>query len=437
MEKNIKNENENDEIETIYYRYKKVNIIGVSEVGKKTLLKELEKYNNPHFEKIQKKDEQIEELKKEEKDINLNLTINIKKIDIPLKQNNSKLHLNVYLSNLDNKSIIENNKESLLYESELIIFILDVTNNNSLKEIESLIQFLISNNSKKQMYKFLILSNKIDLYSQRDVGSYEINELIEKYKNTYQLEISLKTKENFDNLINLLNEILYKNKEFNPNDLIKPQNPPIISNKLSTFSGIINIILLGNSTVGKTSFIRRFFTNSFYENTLITLGIDVEKTLIKFPNKYYKLEVWDTAGQEKFRTIPKKYYSKGDGFFILFDLCNQESFIEVNKWIEDIRETLGDNENNEYKNIPIYLLGNKIDKIKRVVKRSDAEQFAEKNKVKYVEISCKLGFNIYEVMINMIFDASQKIGDMDTFFLEYIKKSNDISNGVEKKKCCS
>ena len=296
MEKNIKNENENDEIETIYYRYKKVNIIGVSEVGKKTLLKELEKYNNPHFDKIQKKDEQIEELKKEEKDINLNLTINIKKIDIPLKQNNSKLHLNVYLSNLDNKSIIENNKESLLYESELIIFILDVTNNNSLKEIESLIQFLISNNSKKQMYKFLILSNKIDLYSQRDVGSYEINELTEKYKNTYQLEISLKTKENFDNLINLLNEILYKNKEFNPNDLIKPQNPPIISNKLSTFSGIINIILLGNSTVGKTSFIRRFFTNSFYENTLITLGIDVEKTLIKFPNKYYKLEVWDTAG---------------------------------------------------------------------------------------------------------------------------------------------
>ena len=436
MEKNIKNENENDEIDTIYYRYKKVNIIGVSEVGKKTLLKELEKYNNPHFEKIQKKDEQIEELKKEEKDINLNLTINIKKIDIPLKQNNSKLHLNVYLSNLDNKSIIENNKESLLYESELIIFILDVTNNNSLKEIESLIGFLISNNSKKQIYKFLILSNKIDLYSQRDVGSYEINELIEKYKNTYQLEISLKTKENFDNLINLLNEILYKNKEFNPNDLIKPQNPPIISNKLSTFSGIINIILLGNSTVGKTSFIRRFFTNSFYENTLITLGIDVEKTLIKFPNKYYKLEVWDTAGQEKFRTIPKKYYSKGDGFFILFDLCNQESFIEVNKWIEDIRETLGDNENNEYKNIPIYLLGNKIDKIKRVVKRSDAEQFAEKNKVKYVEISCKLGFNIYEVMINMIFDASQKIGDMDTFFLEYIKKNNDISM-ENNKKCCS
>ena len=257
--------------------------------------------------------------------------------------------------------------------------------------------------------------------------------LLEKITNIEQLSIDILSIQK-EQKIN--NEILYKNKDFNPNDLIKPQNPPIISNKLSTFSGIINIILLGNSTVGKTSFIRRFFTNSFYENTLITLGIDVEKTLIKFPNKYYKLEVWDTAGQEKFRTIPKKYYSKGDGFFILFDLCNQESFIEVNKWIEDIRETLGDNENNEYKNIPIYLLGNKIDKIKRVVKRSDAEQFAEKNKVKYVEISCKLGFNIYEVMINMIFDASQKIGDMDTFFLEYIKKNNDISM-ENNKKCCS
>ena len=311
---------------------------------------------------------------------------------------------------------------------------LDATKNNSLKEIESIIEFLISNNSKNQNYKFLLLSNKIDLYSERDVGSYEINELIEKYKNIYQLEISLKTKENFDNLIILLKDILYKDKEFNPNDLIKPQNPPIIPNKENIFSSTINIILLGNSTVGKTSFIRRYFSNLFYENTIITLGIDVEKTIIKFPNKYYKLEVWDTAGQEKFRTIPKQIYNKGDGFFILFDLCNQESFIEVNKWIEDIREKIG---NNEYKDIPIYLLGNKIDKNQRVVKRCDAEKFAEKNNVKYEEISCKLGYNIYEVMLNMIFDASQKIGDMDTFFLEYAKKNNDNNNENIKKKCCS
>ena len=433
MEKNIKNESENDEIDSIYYRYKKVNIIGISEVGKKTLLQELEKYNNEHFNKIQKKDEQIEEIKEDNKEKTLKISNETKKIDIPL-QDNKSLHLNVYLSNLDDKTIIENNKDSLLYESELIILMLDVTKNNSLKEIESIIEFLISNNSKNQNYKFLLLSNKIDLYSERDVGSYEINELIEKYKNIYQLEISLKTKENFDNLIILLKDILYKDKEFNPNDLIKPQNPPIIPNKENIFSSTLNIILLGNSTVGKTAFMRRYFSNLFYENTIITLGIDVEKTIIKFPNKYYKLEVWDTAGQEKFRTIPKQIYNKGDGFFILFDLCNQESFIEVNKWIEDIREKIG---NNEYKDIPIYLLGNKIDKNQRVVKRCDAEKFAEKNNVKYEEISCKLGYNIYEVMLNMIFDASQNIGDMDTFFLEYIKKSNDISNGVEKKKCCS
>ena len=435
MEKNIKNEEENDEIDKIYYRYKKVNIIGISDVGKKTLLEELQKYNNPHYNKIHKKDEKIEELNKEkEKEKDLNLIINIKRVDIPLKEKKSTLHLNVYLSNLDDKSIIENNKDSLLYESELIILMLDVTKNNSLKEIESIIEFLISNNSKNQNYKFLLLSNKIDLYSERDVGSYEINELIEKYKNIYQLEISLKTKENFDNLITLLKDILYKDKEFNPNDLIKPQNPPIIPNKENIFSSTLNIILLGNSTVGKTSFIRRYFSNLFYENTIITLGIDVEKTIIKFPNKYYKLEVWDTAGQEKFRTIPKKYYSKGDGFFILFDLCNQESFIEVNKWIEDIREKIG---NNEYKDIPIYLLGNKIDKNQRVVKRCDAEKVAEKNNVKYEEISCKLGYNIYEVMLNMIFDASQKIGDMDTFFLEYAKKNYDNNNENIKKKCCS
>ena len=73
MEKNIKNESENDEIDSIYYRYKKVNIIGISEVGKKTLLQELEKYNNEHFNKIQKKDAQIEEIKEDNKEKTLKI----------------------------------------------------------------------------------------------------------------------------------------------------------------------------------------------------------------------------------------------------------------------------------------------------------------------------------------------------------------------------
>ena len=444
--KNIKEEEkENDDI---YFRYKKVNLIGLSGVGKKTLINEFKKYNNPllqKYDKIKEKEEINEEIKeevkeeiKEEKEekkeykIESKIILNLSKLDISLKDDKTIFHLNIYISNLDDLSIIEKNKDSLLYESELIILMLDVTSQKSFIEINNFLKYLEINNEKNNIYKFLILSNKIDKYSEREVSSYELNELSEKNNNIYLSEISLLSKENFSLFLKSIKNILYENPEFNVNDLIMPQNPPLISINNNIYSGIINIMILGNSSVGKTSFIRRFFKNNFMENTISTFGIDVEKTIIKFPHKYYQLKVWDTAGQEKFRTIPKKYYSKGDGFFILFDLTDQNTFIEVNKWIEDIRETLGNNNNNDnqYKNIPIYLLGNKIDKINRVVQRNEAEDFAQKNQVKYEEISCKYGFNIYEVMINMIFDASQKIGDMETFFLE--SKTNE-KNGKKKK----
>ena len=212
---------------------------------------------------------------------------------------------------------------------------------------------------------------------------------------------------------------------------------PIKMNKkfLLEITNTMSIFLLGNSSVGKTSFIKRFFDNYFSTSNLSTLGIDVEKTYVKINDQnIIKIDVWDTAGQERLRSIPRKYYIKGDAFILMYDVTNENSFNDLNQWIKDIKENKGiDNNNNE--NYVIYLAGNKIDIInERKIQTEDAENFSRENKIKYVEISCKNGINVNEIMENIIYDTSQKLGTFNNFIK--IKNIKDDDNKNKKKNNC-
>ena len=82
----------------------------------------------------------------------------------------------------------------------------------------------------------------------------------------------------------------------------------------------LNFLLLGTQFVGKTSYAQKLVNNYFSENTVNTLGLDIIRTVGELYGNLVKIELWDTAGQERLRSIPKKYYSKGDGFFLFFDV---------------------------------------------------------------------------------------------------------------------
>ena len=162
---------------------------------------------------------------------------------------------------------------------------------------------------------------------------------------------------------------------------------PNDSDILQHSENVLNFLLLGSQAVGKSSFAQRLFNNKFNDNTIVTLGIDVIRTISELYGSLVKIELWDTAGQERLRSIPKKYYSKGDGFFLLFDVTDRKTFEDISGWIKDIRTTRGNDETNfeqKTNDEVLVLMGNKIDNVQnRTVSKEEANELAEKYNVKY------------------------------------------------------
>ena len=419
---------------SVFVKFHKINIYGLSGTGKKSFLKEMKKYNNTNY-KESEYDKIIDERKKEELEDSQKLIERIEKVIIPLK-NNTKLYLNVYLTNLDNIDYINSRTKYLIYETEIIIILIDITRISSFELAKNLLEKLNEiYKERKKNFEIVFIANKIDLDSKREITNNEINELRDLYNYIQIFYLSLKSIENFENIIESLNTTLNKDC-FKLYNLIKIKEPIKITSQDNIKSNsLMTIFLLGSSGVGKTSFIKRYFNNLFSNSNLSTLGIDVEKSFVEIDNQIIKLEVWDTAGQERLRSIPKKYYIKSDAFILMYDITKESTFNELTQWIKDIKEARNTdiNDNND-NNCIIYLTGNKIDNInQREIKTEDAENFAKNYNINYTEISCKDGINIYEIMENIIFDTSKR--------LDYLKEGFNLEKekieGVKKKKCCN
>ena len=177
------------------------------------------------------------------------------------------------------------------------------------------------------------------------------------------------------------------------------------------FKGSISLILIGNSGVGKSNLMRRYDNKKFENLFLSTIGYNDIIKIIKIDNKdYYKLTLWDTAGQERFQCMPPKYYKKADGILLLFDINDRNSFNDVSKWMEEINDNVGTQEN-----ILIYLIANKIDYLqeeKRIISNEEIIDLAEKLKIKYFEVSCKWNMNIEEMMARIVLDCSKNLKSM-------------------------
>ena len=439
--------------------FKKVNIFGTSNVGKKTLLSYIEFFSNKAigFEFKEKKDNIEENNKINKINNNVSLVESIKKISITYYETR-KLDINLYISNIDNLDFIKENLETLLTNSECIIFMIDICSPDSFSSISELMPLVKTHMKKYIEYgdiPLFFISNKIDLEQDREVSGFEIKELIDNYENINNYEISLKLEKNTtDDSINefilkLCNTISDNDKKYcfkyDSLNLVKirePMNVPEDSDLNKKTDNTLNFLILGSQYVGKTSFAQRLFNNEFSENTLTTLGIDVIRTISELYGNLVKIELWDTAGQERLRSIPKKYYSKGDGFFLLFDVTDRKTFEDVSGWIKDLRKTRGKNtdENLEKQSTDevLVLIGNKIDKKdKRIVTKEEAINLAKQYNVQYYEISCKEGINIYEVFCNVIFEASSNVRRQSTNIVIQRRKTRVVSlSQPKKKKCC-
>ena len=259
----------------------------------------------------------------------------------------------------------------------------------------------------------------------RKVNFLEITDFIYENKELEldHIEISMKTEENLDKLLEKINNNINKIKTPIPINIIyETDNLKYKNNE----SGIINIILVGDSLVGKSCFINRYCKNQFTEEFLTTMGIDKQVKVIKIEDTEYKLNVWDTAGQERFRSLPKKYYQNADGILILFDITNEDSFKNVNFWLENIKNNLGKVVEKEQN---IFLIGNKIDlNNERAISRINGETLANNLGLKYYETSSKINLNINEVFSRMIIDCHMDISKTSDVFVK--SNNNSLSASV-------
>lgn len=181
-------------------------------------------------------------------------------------------------------------------------------------------------------------------------------------------------------------------------------NPEQDENVFIEEKNIFKVILLGSACTGKTSLIHRFIDKEFQEDYVITIGVDIKYSQLKIDNKYIGLNIWDTAGSEKFQTLTMNYLRNCYGALFVFDLGFRETFEEIPKWI-DIFLQQQDKEINQV----MYLIGNKYDnEMNRDVSREEAEEFAELHKMKYFETSAKTGKNVEKIFTEMGKDISER-----------------------------
>jgi len=438
--------------------FKKVNLFGLSKVGKKTLINYIQHYSDKDINFEIKKDD-IEE--GEENEINKtnksnsNLIEDIKRLSI-VYYDTKRLDINLYVTNIDNMELIKNNLDTLLSNSECAIFMVDITKAESFSKVSELIP-LVYEKMKANIdvgdVPLFFISNKIDLEIKREVSGFEVKELIDHYSSINNFEISLNLEKNAndetinDLIIKLCHAISEQEKKYTYKydslNLVKINEPMTIKNEaiISKYAkSSMNLLLLGSSSVGKSSFVQKIFKNQFQNEMLSTLGIDIANTVVDVCGNIIKLELWDTVGQERLRSLPSKYFSKGDGFFLLFDVNNKKTFEDITGWIKDIRKERGNaNEQNFEKRTEdevLVLIGNKIDKIgQRQVSREEALELANKYNLSYYETSCKQGINLYEILCDIVFQAAANTRKETTKIVLSKRKDRARQSGG-KKKCC-
>ena len=193
----------------------------------------------------------------------------------------------------------------------------------------------------------------------------------------------------------------------------------------------ISIILVGDTNVGKTSIFKRYYNKEFKESKNATIGVEFQSKEFKYNGKKYSIQIFDTAGQERFRSLTESYFHLGDGAFVVFDLTNKNSLISISEWVKDVKEKKPD--------IKMLILGNKDDlKNKQISEEEINETLEEYNISKYIRVSAKNGTNIekaFEEMINLFENDNNEKGNIENGKEKGMKLENNSSK--KKSGCCS
>ena len=212
-----------------------------------------------------------------------------------------------------------------------------------------------------------------------------------------------------------------------------------MSSNPNGYDMIFKIVLIGDTSVGKTNILSKYLTNEFDPDSKATVGVEFGTKDFKIDNNIVKVQIWDTAGQERYRSITNAYYKGAKGSLLVYDITNPKSFENLDKWLSDLKT------NGEEK-ISIILIGNKSDlEEDRKITTEQGKEKAEFYKLAFMETSALNGNNIEKAFNELItdvyknhhelFEKQAKVEITDKA-IDLENVSQDKENKEEKKFCC-
>ena len=421
--------------------FQKINIFGETGVGKSTIISLMKNYDKLEDEINIKDDRRESQLTENSDFFNISLveedvssvTINLQSII---------LNFNLYETNLDNIDKIQPYLHILLMQTECVIIVWDKYNRNTFKNIPRLVNVIeqdIKDNNLRD-FPIILLENSIEKNindSQNDQLDIDIDDFInktkEENKNVSFEKLEITTKKNFNYFLLDINKTIQKYEEtkkdfIRNNDIVNlvKFNPKRDTN-LNKEVNIFKCLLLGHSSVGKTTFFKCFMGNNSI-NGISTVGIEFIDIVAEVYGEKIILQMHDTAGQERFASIANNLIRQVDGVLLFYDITQKESFNKVSNWINVIKE-------NSKKNIEIILIANKIDLYeKRDVAKTEAIDYAKSQNIKYFECSCQKKLNVYEILNEIILSMYKAFKEKSTISRRSfnLKKDNEHNNYIEK-----
>ena len=207
---------------------------------------------------------------------------------------------------------------------------------------------------------------------------------------------------------------------------------------IEEYEMMVKIILIGDSGVGKTNIMSKFLKNQFMEESKATIGVEFGSKLFNHEGHKVKAQIWDTAGQEKYKAITGAYYKGSKGALVVYDITQKKSFENIEKWVNDLK-VAGDPK------ITIILIGNKSDlEDKRQVLKDQGEEKARSFGCAFLETSAYSGDNIEKAFNLMIKEIYEKFSSDSTGEGEFdsgskgedLKLDKADDKNIKKKSCC-